>query len=156
MTVPGINVQAVVDSFRVQVLNGVHAFGSSVVRAGTGADTFKLALYYTTATRNASDTIYSIAGEVVGTNYVAGGVVLANAVVPTNTGGIAYWTPSATAVFTNITTTTAIDCMVLYNNTSASKLAVAVFVFGAQVVTAGDFTVQFAANTSTTGLIRLT
>lgn len=156
VTVTGANAQTVVDTFRVQVLNGMHAFGPSVVRVGTGADTFKLALYFTTATRGPADTIYTSTGEVTGTNYSAGGIVLANTVPPTNSSGIAYWTPSSTAVFSNITITTPFDCMVLYNNTSASKLAVAVFVFGAQVITAGDFTLQFAANNSTTGLIRLT
>lgn len=156
VVVPALSdISTFTDAFRVDVLCGRHAFGSSVIRAGTTADTFKAALYFVTASRNETDTIYTATGEVTGTNYTAGGVVLANTVVPAQSGGIAYWTPSSSAVFTNVTISTAFNCMVLYNNTSTSKLEVAVFVFGAQTVTAGDFTLQFAPNNSATGLVRL-
>ena len=46
------NTAAVPKSFRVELLNGIHAFGTSVVRAGTGADTYKMSLYLATATIN--------------------------------------------------------------------------------------------------------
>jgi hypothetical protein len=48
------NTQAVATSFKVEQLNGIHAFGVSVVRAATTADTFKAALYLATATVNAT------------------------------------------------------------------------------------------------------
>ena len=39
------NSQAICTSFKVELLNGIHAFGTTVVRAGTTADSFKAALY---------------------------------------------------------------------------------------------------------------
>lgn len=50
------NTQAMATSFKQELLNGHHAFGTSVTRGGTGADTFKAALYLATATLNASTT----------------------------------------------------------------------------------------------------
>lgn len=156
VTVSTINVQTVTDAFRTDLLTGKHAFGSSVIRIATTADAFKLALYFATASRGPGDLSYTSAGEVTGTGYSAGGVAVTNGTVPSTTSSIAYWTPSASAVFSGLTISTAFNCMVLYNDTSAAKLAVAVFVFGAQTITAGTFTVQFALNDSVTGLIRLT
>jgi len=37
--------QAMATSFKVDILNGIHAFGTTVTRGSTGADTFKIALY---------------------------------------------------------------------------------------------------------------
>ena len=51
--------QAMVTSFKVEILDGVHNFGSGVVRATTAADVFKLALYTSSATLGASTTAYS-------------------------------------------------------------------------------------------------
>jgi len=69
------NTQAMCTSFKVDLLNAVHAFSTSVPAhtAGT-ADTFKAALYLASATVNATTTAYSSTGEVTGTNYTAGGV----------------------------------------------------------------------------------
>lgn len=149
------NSQAICTQWKIDVLNGKHAFGVSVVRAGTGADTFNAALFLASATRGASDTVYNTTGEVSGTNYVAGGVAVTNATVPASTGTTSFWTPSASIVFTTVTLATAFDCMVLYNATSASKLAVAVFTFGSQTVTAGNFTLAMPVNDASTGLIRI-
>lgn len=44
------NTQAMCTSFKVEILNGIHALGTSVVRAGTTPDSFKAALYLVTAT----------------------------------------------------------------------------------------------------------
>lgn len=155
VSVTSINVQTPTNQFRVDLLNGLHAFGPSVIRATTTKDTFKAALYVTTATRGPNDTIYTTSGEVSGTGYTAGGVTVINIVPPTLSGSIAYWSPSSPITFTSITLTTAFDCLLLYNNTSSAKLAVAVFVFAAQTITAGDF-ILFAANNEVSGLIRLT
>ncbi len=149
------NSQSLCTQYKIDLLNGKHAHGVSVVRAGTGADSFKAALYLASASRGAGDTVYNSTGEVSGTNYVAGGVAVTNATVPAATGTTSFWTPSASIVYTTVTLSTAFDCMLLYNDTSASKLAVAVFTFGSQTVTAGNFTLSQPTNDAVTGLIRI-
>lgn len=152
------NTQAICKSFRVELLNGHHAFGTSVVRAGTGADTFKMALFLASATIDATTTAYSTTGELAASgNYTAGGVTVTNATAPANTGGtgiVAFWTPSASVSWTNLTSSGSFDCALLYNSTNSNK-AVAAFTFGAQTVTAGNFSLTMPTNDLTTGLIRV-
>lgn len=152
------NTQAICKSFRVDLLNGIHAFGTSVVRAGTGADTFKMALFLASATINADTTAYSTTGELAATgNYTAGGVTLTNATAPANTGGtgiVAFWTPSANAVWAALTSSGAFDCALLYNSTQSNK-AVAAYTFGSQNVTSGNFTLSMPTNDLTNGLLRV-
>ena len=149
------NTQATCTSFKVDLYNGLHAFGASVVRGATTKDTFKMALYEATATKDATTSVYNTTGEVTGTNYVAGGEDVTTATAPASSGTTAYFTPSASVVFTNVTLAVSFDCAVLYNNTAAGKNSVAVFTFGAQTVTAGDFTLTMPTNDATTGLLRL-
>mgnify|MGYP001162054181 CR=1 FL=1 len=144
-------------SFKVEILNGIHAFGTSVVRAGTTADSFKAALYLASATINASNTVYTATGEVSGTNYTAGGVDLTGSpdwIAPTSSGTTAYTTPTANFVYTTVTLSTAFDAVMIYNSTQGNK-AVSVHTFGSQTVTAGTFTLTMPTNDSTTGLIRI-
>ncbi len=151
------NTQALCTSFKVELLNGIHALGTSVVRAATTADSFKAALYLATATINASTTAYSVTGEVSGTNYVAGGVDLTGTpdwIAPASTGTTAYSTPTANIVYTNVTLSTAFDAVLIYNSTQSNK-AVSVHTFGSQTITAGTLTLTMPTNDSTTGLIRL-
>lgn len=148
------NTQAICTSFKVELLNGIHALGTSVVRAGTGADTFKAALYLASATVNATTTAYSATGEVTGTGYTAGGVTVTNGNSPASSGTTAYWTPSASFSWTSVTLSTAFDAVLIYNSTQANK-AVAVYTFGSQTVTAGNFTLTMPTNDATTGLLRL-
>lgn len=152
------NTQGIAKSFRVELLNGIHAFGTSVVRAGTGADTFKMALYLTTATIDSTATAYTATGELAATgNYTAGGVTVTNATAPANTGGtgvVAFWTPSASVSWTALTSSGAFDCALLYNSTQGNK-AVAAFTFGSQTVTAGNFSLSMPTNDLSTALIRL-
>jgi hypothetical protein len=149
------NTQAFCSQAKVDMMNGLHAFGASVIRAATTKDAYKAALYLVTATRNASDTVYSATGEVSGTNYVAGGVSVTTATAPALDGTTAHFTPSASIVYTNVTLATAFDAVLIYNDTSATKLAVSVHTFGSQTVTAGDFTLTMPTNDGTTGLIRI-
>lgn len=149
------NSQALCTSFKVAALNGLHAFGASVIRAATTKDNFKAALYLASATMGAGTTAYSATGEVSGTNYTAGGVAVTTATAPASTGTTAFFTPSASITFTNVTLATAFDAVLLYNDTSAGKLAVSVHTFGSQTVTAGDFTLTMPPNDATTGLIRI-
>jgi hypothetical protein len=125
-----------------------------VTRASTAADTFKAALYLASATVNASTTAYSSTGEVSGTNYTAGGATVTNATAPATNGTTAYWTPSASISFSNVTLTTAFDAVLIYNSSQSNK-AVSVHTFGSQTVTAGTFTLTMPTNDSSTGLIRL-
>lgn len=147
------NTQAVATSFKTELLNGIHALGTSVVRGATTADTFKAALYLATATIGAATTAYSATNEVSGTNYTAGGVTFSWA-APSSTGTTAFTTPSAALAWTNVTLSTAFDCVLLYNSTQSNK-AVAAYTFGSQTVTAGNFTINMPTNDSTNGLLRL-
>jgi hypothetical protein len=153
------NTQAMCTSFMGELMTATHNFGTAPIRAVTTADTFKAALYLTSATINASTTAYSAVNEVSGTNYVAGGVTVTNATAPiaTNssaTAGVAYWTPSASITYTTVTLTTAFDAVLIYNSTQSNK-AVSVHTFGSQTITAGTFTLTMPSNTTTTALLRL-
>jgi hypothetical protein len=149
------NSQAICTSFKVQLLKGDHALGTSSATSRSPAkDIVKAALYLASATRGAGDTTYDSTGEVSGTNYTAGGVTVTNGTEPTNTGTTAHWTPSASIVYTTVTLSTAFDAVLLYNS-SASNKAIAVFTFGSQTITAGTFTLTMPTNDGTTGLIRL-
>lgn len=149
------NTQAFCSQAKVDIMNGKHAFGASVIRAATTKDAFKAALYLATASRGAADTVYSATGEVSGTNYTAGGVAVTTANAPALDGTTAHFTPSASIVFTNVTLATAFDAVLIYNDTSATKLALSVHTFGSQTVTAGDFTLTMPTDDGTTGLIRI-
>ena len=148
------NTQAMCTSFKNEILQAYHNFGTTVTRAGTGADTFKAALYLASATINASTTAYTATGEVTGTNYTAGGVTVTNATAPTTSGTTAYWTPSASLVYTNVTLSTAFDTVLIYNS-SQSNRAVSVHTFGSQTVTAGTFTLTMPTNAAGTALLNI-
>lgn len=153
------NTQSMCTSFLGELMTGTHNFGTSPVRATGAADTFKAALYLASATYNASTTAYSATNEVSGAGYSAGGVTVTNATPPATTNssataGVGYWTSSASIVYTGVTLTTAFDTMLLYNSTQSNK-AVAVFTFGSQTITSGNFTLTMPANTTSTALLRL-
>lgn len=149
------NSQAVCTSFKVELLNGIHAFGTTVTRGATTKDTFKAALYLASASLGAATTAYSATGELAATgNYTAGGVTVTNANAPASSGTTAYWTPSASLSWTNLTSSGAFDATLFYNSTQGDK-AVAVYTFGSQSVTAGNFTLTMPTNDSSTGLLRI-
>ena len=146
--------QAMVTSFKVEILDGVHNFGVGVVRASTAADTFKLALYTSSATLGAATTAYTTSNEVSssGTNYTAGGLTLTISQVPTSTGTTAFLDfddltfPSATLTANGA---------LIYNATQSNK-AVAVLAFGGdKTSTAGNFTIQFPAAAASTAILRI-
>jgi intracellular septation protein A len=148
------NTQAMCTSFKVDLLNGVHAFGTSVVRAASTPDTFKAALYLASATLNAGTTAYSATGEVSGTNYTAGGVTVTFGTAPTSSGTTAFVTPSASIVYSNVTLSTSFDTVLIYNSSQSNK-AVSVHTFGAQTITAGTLTLTMPSNDATNALLRL-
>lgn len=152
------NTQAVPKSFRLDLMNGKHAFGASVIRAATTKDSFKAALYLVSATINADSTAYTATGEVSGSGYTAAGIAVTNATDPANTGGtgiVSFWTPSANLAFGTVTLATAFDCVLLYNDTASGKNAVSVNTFGSTTVAAAAFTLTVPVNDLTTGMIRL-
>lgn len=150
------NTQSMCTSFLGELMTGTHNFTTS-----TG-DTFKAALYFASATVNASTTAYSTTNEVTntsGTGYTAGGVTITNGTSPTSTNasttaGTAYWTPTASFSWSALTVTTAFDAVLIYNSSKSNK-AVSVHTFGPQTITAGTFTLTMPSNTTTTALLRL-
>ena len=146
------NTQAVATSFKVEQLNGLHAFGTTVVRGSTAADAFKAALYLATATMNASTTAYTATGEVTGAGYTATGVTL-TWIAPNSSGTTAFTTPSANFAWTGLTAGP-FDACLIYNDTQADR-AVAVYTFGSQTVTASNFSLTMPTNDATTGLLRI-
>ena len=148
------NTQAMCTSFKSEILTGTHNFGVAPTRGSTAADSFKAALYLASATVNATTTAYSASNEVSGTGYTAGGVAVTNATVPTTSGTTAYWTPSASITYTNVTLSTAFDCVLIYNSTQSNK-AVSVHTFGSQTVTAGTFSLTMPSNAAGTALLNI-
>ena len=147
------NTQAMCTSFLGELMTATHNFTT-----GTG-NTFKAALYLSSATYNASTTAYSTSNEVTGTGYSAGGITVTNGTSPTSTNssataGVGYWTPSASLTYTGVTLTTAFNAVLIYNS-SASNKAVSVHTFGDQTITAGTFTLTMPANATSTALLRL-
>jgi hypothetical protein len=144
--------QAFCTSAKVELLNGIHAFSTTVVRGATTADTFRLALYTSSATLGASTTVYSSTNEVAnGNGYTTGGETLSV------TGPSASGT-TAILDFADVTWTTATitaNGALVYNDTQGDR-AFAVLAFGGdKTSTAGDFTVQFPAYDATNAIIRI-
>jgi hypothetical protein len=137
--------QAMATSFKVQLLNGVQNFSS---------DTFKLALYTSSATLGENTTAYSATNEVPSTgNYSAGGNTLTVSVTPTNSGNVAYISFANTS-WANATITA--NGALIYNN-SKSNSAVAVLAFGGdKTSTNGTFAVNFPTADASNAIIRLT
>ena len=148
-------VQTLATSFKVEILDGIHNFGTGVIRASTAADTFKIALYTATATLNATTTAYSTTDEITGTGYVAGGNTLVISQVPTSTNTeTVAWLNFANSSWASASFSA--DGALIYNSTQGNK-AVAVLNFGGTKTTANQtFTVAFPASTSSAAIIRIT
>ena len=148
------NTQAMATSFKVEILGGVHAIGTPPTRATTAKDTFKAALYLATGSLGAGTTAYSVTDEVSGAGYSAGGITVSNATAPTSSGTTAYWTPSASLTYSNVTLTTAFDAVLIYNSSQGDK-AVAMYTFGSQTLTSGNFILTMPTNDASTALLRI-
>lgn len=142
--------QAMCTSFKQELLQGKHDFTAS-----TG-DSFKIALFTSSATLGASTTDYATTNEVSGTGYSAGGAALTN-VTPTTSGTTAF-TDFADVTFSSSTITA--NGALIYNTTSGSGTgttdAVCVLAFGGdKSSTNGDFTVQFPTADASNAIIRI-
>jgi hypothetical protein len=140
-------------SFKVELLSGGHNFNTTnVARTVNTQDTFKIALFTSAATLDATTTAYSTSDEATGTGYTAGGNTLTVSAVPASTGTTAFLD------FTNTTWSTATVTArgaLIYNSTY-SDTSVAVLDFGAdKTSTAGDFTIIFPAADATNAIIRI-
>jgi hypothetical protein len=139
------------DSFLREILEGVHNFKAA------GGNSFKLALYTSSATLTAATTAYTATNEYVGAGYSAGGVALTNvgASVIAASGSVprtvvvdfgdAVWLAGLTNV----------RGALLYNDTAAGDPAVAVIDFGANKTSSTSFTVQFPTGDALNAVIRI-
>ena len=139
---------AICTSFKVELLKGVHDF------TATTGDTFKIALFTSSATLGAGTTAFATTNEITnssGTAYTSGGATLTS-VTPTS--------DSTTAVcdFANVSFTSAsftANGALIYNSSESNK-AVAAVAFGSdKTVTSGTFTIEFPAADATNAIIRL-
>lgn len=138
--------QAMCTSFKVELLTGTHNFTNS-----TG-DTFKIALYTSSATLGASTTAYSTSNEIPSTgNYSAGGNTLTS-VTPAASGTTAL-TDFADTTWSSSTITA--NGALIYNSSKSNK-AVAVLAFGGDKSSSnGDFTIVFPAADASNAIIRI-
>ena len=145
-------VQTQTTSFKLELFNGVHNFGTGVVRAATTADTFKVALYTSDATLNDTTTVYTTTNEVSGTGYTAGGNALTISQVPTSTGTTAFLSFSPTSWSSS---TISARGALIYNSTQGDK-SVAVLDFGDTKTTVDQtLTIEFPTADSSNAIIRI-
>ena len=138
--------QAMCTSFKKELMEAKHNFLAS------GGNTFKLALYTSSATLDATTTAYTITNEASGTGYTAGGAALTN-IDPTTSGTTAF-TDFADLTFSTATITA--RGALIYNDTAAGDPSVIVLDFGAdKTSTAGDFTISFPTADASNAIIRI-
>ena len=132
-------------SFKKELLEAVHNFSAS------GGNSFKLALYTSSATLGATPTAFTTTGQSSGTNYTSGGSALTN-IAPTSSGTTGF------CDFSDLTfgtaTVTARGCMI-YNDTNSDKSVATIDFGGDKTSTAGDFTIVFPAAAASTAIIRI-
>jgi len=139
-------------SFKKELLFGAHDFDA------VSGDTFKIALYTSSATMTAATTAYSATNETSGTAYSAGGAAL-TPVDPVSSG------TTALTDFTDETWSTATITArgaLIYNTTpnttsiSLTNPSIVVLDFGGdKTSTAGDFTVVFPTADASNAIIRI-
>jgi hypothetical protein len=138
--------QAMCTSFKKELMTGTHNFTAS------SGNTFKLALYTSSATLSAATTAYSSTNEASGTNYTAAGAALTS-VTPTTSGTTAFG-DFADLTFANATVTA--NGALIYNDSASGDPAVVVLAFGGdKTSTAGAFTIQFPAADASNAIIRI-
>ena len=135
-------------SFKKELLQGVHNFNKA-----SSPDTFKLALYSSSASLDASTTAFTTSGEVSGTNYTSGGATLTLKTGTPTTDGTTAVVDFDKLTFSNVTVTAA--GALIYNSTDSNK-AVCVIDFGKDITaTASDLTITFPSTGASNSIIRL-
>jgi hypothetical protein len=136
---------AMCTSFKQEVLEALHDFNT------TSGSVFKIALYTSAATLDATTTVYSTSNEVSGTGYTAGGNTLTN--IDPVTSGTTGFADFADTTWTDATITAA--GALIYNSSQSDK-AVAVLSFGGdKTSTNGDFVIQFPVADASNAIIRI-
>ena len=151
--------QALCTSFKQEILQGIHNFtngsgGGTTTSTGTG-NTFKIALFTSSASLGAGTTAYADSNQVSGTGYSAGGNTLTN-VTPTVSSTTAL-TDFADTTWSS-STITARGALIYNSSTTAGSAnrAVAVLDFGSDKTTsAGDFTITFPTADARSAIIRI-
>jgi hypothetical protein len=137
---------AMCTSFKKELLEAKHNFLAS------GGNTFKLALYTSSATLSAATTAYSATNETSGTGYSAGGAALTN-INPTSSGTTGF-TDFDDLTFSSSTITA--NGALIYNDTASGDPAVCSLAFGGdKTSTSGDFTIQFPTADASNAIIRI-
>ncbi len=137
---------AICTSFKQELLVGTHNFTNS------SGNSFKLALYTSSATLGAGTTAFTTTGQASGTNYTSGGSALTN-VTPATSGTTAVC-DFADLTFSNATVT-ARGCLI-FNDSATGDPAVCAIDFGSdKTVTSGTFTIQFPAADASNAIIRI-
>jgi hypothetical protein len=133
-------------SFKQQLMQGQHNFTTS-----TG-NTFKIALYTSSATLGATTTAYSVTNEVAtGGGYSAWGNTLTN-ITPTTSGTTAF-TDFADTTWSASTITA--NGALIYNS-NASNASTVVLAFGSdKSSSSGDFTIVFPTADASSAIIRI-
>ena len=151
--------QALCTSFKQEILQGIHNFtngsgGGTTTSTGTG-NTFKIALFTSSASLGASTTAYADSNQASGTGYSAGGNTLTN-VTPTTSSTTAL-TDFADTTWSSSTITA--RGAVIYNSSTtagSANRAVAVLDFGTDKTTSsGDFTIVFPTADASSAIIRI-
>ena len=142
-----ITTNAICNTFKKELLEATHNFSSP------GGNTFKLAMYTNSATLGKSTTSFTTGNEVTSpSGYSSGGKALVNTgtSLATNTA----ITDFSDLSFTGVTLTA--RGALIYNDTATGDPAVAVLDFGGdKTATAGTFTIQFPAFTTSAAILRI-
>ena len=138
--------QTLCTSFKVALLNGEMDFSADT------SQTFKLALFTSSATLDATTTAYSTTNEVSGTGYTAGGNTLPIAANPASSGTTAFLDfADTTFASSSITARGA-----LIYKSGGGDPAIAVIDFGEDKQTSSaDFVIQFPTADKTNAIIRI-
>ena len=136
---------ALCTSFKQEILVGTHNFTAS------SGNTFKLALYTSSATLNASTTAYSTSNEVSGTGYTAAGAALTS-VTPTTSSTTAFC-DFADLTFSSSSITA--NGALIYNDTQSDKAVCTLAFGGDKTSTSGDFTISFPTADASSAIIRI-
>jgi hypothetical protein len=139
---------AICNTFKQEILVGTHNFTAS------SGNSFKLALYTSSASLGAGTTAYATTNEISNTSgsaYAAGGKTIVS-VTPALDGSVACC-DFADISFTSASFT-ANGCLI-YNDTQADKAVCVVAFGGDKTVSSGTFTIQFPAADASNAIVRI-
>ena len=138
--------QAMCTSFKQALLDGEMDFSSNT------AQSYKIALYTSSASLDAATAAYTTSNEVSGTGYTAGGNTLSISTAPTTSGTTAFLSFGTTTWST--ATITARGALIYQVGGSTPSVAVLDF-GGDKTSTAGDFQITFPTANSSSAIIRI-